>query len=292
MGGERALGVALVMECWLAERRPLLAGVIGAASNFGFLSISLVGVAFPITVHSWRWMMLAGAGPALLAMLIMLYVPESQRWRQSVARGPSRPLAEIFSPPLLRSTLLAVAFASIALIGTWGAVSALLPVWVDQLAYGNPYAKATTQAVASVGSILGCFLGALIGGRFGRRPAYFAFCLASLVSTAFLFRCLTEYNALFLATAGVVGFSAATFYGWLPLYLPELFPTRARATGQGLSFNFGRIFAALGALGSGQLVAAFHGDYGRACATITLVYVLGLVLIWLAPETKGKPLPE
>ena len=86
--------------------------------------------------------------------------------------------------------------------------------------------------------------------------------------------------------------TTSAFYGWLPLYLPELFPTRVRATGQGLSFNFGRIVAAIGVLGMGQLTSFFGGDYGRAMAAITLIYVVGLVIIWFAPETKGKPLPE
>jgi hypothetical protein len=76
------------------------------------------------------------------------------------------------------------------------------------------------------------------------------------------------------------------------LYFPELFPTRARATGQGLSYNFGRIFAAAGALTQGHLVATFGGSYARAGAIVTLVYLLGMVLIWFAPETKGKPLPD
>ena len=89
-----------------------------------------------------------------------------------------------------------------------------------------------------------------------------------------------------------MGAVTAAFYGWLPLYLPELFPTRVRATGQGLSFNFGRILAAVGALSMGQLIEALHGSYARGGAIISLIYVLGLVLIWLAPETKGKPLPE
>jgi MFS family permease len=90
----------------------------------------------------------------------------------------------------------------------------------------------------------------------------------------------------------LVGAVTAAFYGWLPLYLPELFPTRVRATGQGLSFNFGRILAAIGAMATGQLVAVFNNDYARAGATISLVYIAGLILIWFAPETKGKPLPD
>ena len=90
----------------------------------------------------------------------------------------------------------------------------------------------------------------------------------------------------------VVGGFTATFYGWLPLYLPELFPTRVRATGQGLSFNAGRILAAAGALQMGGLMQTFDGSYAKAGAIITLVYVVGMIIVWFAPETKGKPLPE
>ncbi|NUQ65103.1 MAG: MFS transporter, partial [Pirellulales bacterium] len=122
--------------------------------------------------------------------------------------------------------------------------------------------------------------------------AYFLLCLLSLVFSAILFRGMDEYNAMFVAVATIVGLVTASFYGWLPLYLPEIFPTRVRATGQGIAFNSGRVLAAAGALTTGWLMQAFDGSYPRACATITLVYVIGMVLIWLAPETKGKPLPE
>jgi hypothetical protein len=65
-----------------------------------------------------------------------------------------------------------------------------------------------------------------------------------------------------------------------------------RATGQGLCYNTGRILAAVGALTQGQLVSAYSGSYARAGATVTLVYLVGLALVWLAPETKDQPLPE
>jgi hypothetical protein len=85
---------------------------------------------------------------------------------------------------------------------------------------------------------------------------------------------------------------SAAFYGWLPLYLPELFPTAVRATGQGFGFNFGRIIAAVGQLQMANLLAAFDGDYSKACTIVAGVYLVGLVLIAIAPETKGQPLPE
>jgi hypothetical protein len=96
-----------------------------------------------------------------------------------------------------------------------------------------------------------------------------------------------------------VGVFSASFYGWLPLYLPELFSTNVRATGQGFSFNFGRIIAAIGALQVGNLFQVSVDFGGKiydkerlACPIMALIYIVGVGLIWLAPETKGKPLPD
>jgi SHS family sialic acid transporter-like MFS transporter len=292
MGGEWSLGVALVMECWPERYRPLLAGAIGAAANLGFALLGLLGSIVEVTRDSWRWVMLAGAAPALLTLFIARYVPESERWKSSTEQRSSRPFHEIFSKRVWKRTVLGVSFASVVLIGTWGSVQ-WLPAWADQLTHGEvPHAKGLTQMFSGVGAILGCFLGAWIGGKLGRRPAYFLLCLVALCSCAYLFRAVDQYGVLFLALVFVVGGSTAAFFGWLPLYLPELFTTRARATGQGLCYNFGRIFAAVGALQMGHLLKSYDGSYARAGAVITLIYFVGMVLIWLGPETKGAPLPE
>jgi len=135
-------------------------------------------------------------------------------------------------------------------------------------------------------------LGAWIGGKLGRRPAYFILCAFSLLSCAGIFRVFDAYGTGFLIMTFLVGATTAAFYGWLPLYLPELFPTRVRATAQGVAFNTGRIFAAMAALQMGALMKLFDASYARAGAIITLIYVLGLFVIWLAPETKGRALPD
>ena len=293
MGGEWSLGVALVVEYWPDRLRPILAGTLGAAGNVGYVLVSLVAMTFPVTPDSWRWIMLACSAPAVLALWVLAVVPESRRWNESVRQASAKPIREVFLTRLAWPTLLAITFASIALVGTWGSVSGFLPSWADQLAGPeNPHAKATVQLVITLGAIVGCLLAPLLGSRIGRRPAYCGLCALSLVVCEFLFGCLDRYDAVFLITAGVAGCVTASFYGWLPLYLPELFPTRVRATAQGISFNFGRIFAAAGALGTGQLMQSVGGSYPRACGMISLVYIFGLFLIWLAPETKGKPLPE
>jgi MFS family permease len=294
MGGEWSLGVALVMEAWPRDKRPLMAGVIGAAANFGYLLIAVIGVIFPITGANWRWIMLIGAAPALLTLMISHNVPESERWKESVrTEGKARnPLVEIFSGGMLKNTLLSIMFSSVALIATWCIVQ-WIPLWADQMTGGHqPGVKSAIQVSSSIGAIIGCLGAALAGGLIGRRPAYFLLCLGSLVTCSILFRGFSEYSTLFLVLVGVVGLFTASFYGWLPLYLPELFPTRIRATGQGVAFNSGRILAAVGAVQMGNITAFFDKSYPKAGAAIVLVYLIGMVLIWFAPETKNRPLPD
>ena len=128
----------------------------------------------------------------------------------------------------------------------------------------------------------------------GRRPTYALLCVGSLGSSLLFFQMNTAYGPMFLACVFLAGGMTASFYGWLPLYLPELFSTRVRATGQGFSFNFGRILAAVAALQTGTLIGLFKDSGGlpMACSIMSLIYVVGAAIIWLAPETKGQPLPE
>lgn len=291
MGGEWSLGVALVMECWPEKRRPILAGLIGAASNVGFLLVAFIGYEYQVSKESWRWMMLVGVTPALLTFFIRLFVPESERWQSSVKESTARPIREVFSTHLLKPTLLGIVFASVALIGTWAAIQ-WIPLWVDKMAPGNLAAKAVAQMASAGGAIVGCIVAPLVGDLVGRRMGYFLLCLGSLGICQYLFRSFSEYNNILVVMIFLAGGITAAFYGWLPLYLPELFPTRVRATGQGVSFNSGRILAAVGALTQGKLVGYFDESYAKAGAVITFVYVIGMLTIWFAPETKGKPLPE
>lgn len=297
MGGQWSLAVALVMECWPERWRPVLAGAIGAAANFGFLLVSLTAHLHEVTPQSWRWMMLVAAGPALLCVFVVLMVPESQRWQAAVAHGRGSPLREVFAPALRRRTLLGIAFASVALIGTWGSVQ-WLPLWANKMvttaggtAQEAGAAGANVNLVQAFGAITGAFVAPLLGARLGRRVSYFLICLCSVIVCGTIFRVVDTYSGTFLGLAFLTSVTTAAMYGWFPLYFPELFPTRVRSTGQGVAFNSGRVFAAVGALLQGSLVGAF-GSYPAAGAVVTLVYLLGMVLIWFAPETKGRPLPE
>ncbi len=292
MGGEWALGVALVMEVWPDADRVWLAGTIGAVGNAGFLLSAVVGLSYAITQDSWRFVTLIGAAPALLTFFIRRYAPESHRWQAATVAAPSRPLREIFSPRLRRHTILATLLCGVTLIGTWGLVQ-WLPLWAGKLAGDAlPKAKAWTQACSALGAMAGCFLGAWLANKCGRRWGYFILCIGSLAACFTLFGGTTSYGAVFLALTFLAGGVTAAFYGLLPLYLPELFPTRVRATAQGLAYNAGRVLAALGVLQMSALMSYFDNSYARAGEVLSLIYLIGMVIVWFAPETRGQPLPE
>jgi MFS family permease len=336
MGGEWSLGVALVMEIWPSKSRPMLAGLIGAAANVGFLAIALVGLALAQFIEGaadllraagmsedwvtkligadksgWRLLMFVGAMPALLTFFVRIFVPESERWKHAASTAPPARVADIFQRGVAYKTIIGTCLAGMALLGTWGSLQ-WAPQWAHKLAEHTANANtasAYTQIASAVGAIFGTLAAAYFAEWFSRRWSYFLLCLGSLAVCAYLFRSATyyestaglgaylypgptEFGARFLLLVALAGGITASFYGWLPLYLPELFPTRIRATGQGFAFNFGRVLAAIGALQSGQLLNYFQEDYARMCSIVSLVYLVGMVLIWFCPETKGQPLPD
>ena len=96
----------------------------------------------------------------------------------------------------------------------------------------------------------------------------------------------------FLAWVAALGFFSGIYFGWMPLCLPELFPTRSRSTGAGVSFNFGRILTVATVFAAGALMHVFEGDYARIGRVTSLVFALGLIAIWLAPDTSGRQLKD
>ena len=357
MGGEWALGVALVMELFADTPRGKLAGAIGAAGNLGYAVVAVVALSLNqmptfefAGASNWRLLMFLGALPAVLTLFLRLFVPESPRWEAARDEGRVKhwsrsdlvvilvgmaagvgmvalwatpyslavrvPLTLVlvataggcFLAPIgrfleasavpdaevrrsLGRLVLGAGLAGVPLLATWAGV-----MWqytfVHKLTDGrDPTAVPTVMLVSATGAALGSFAIALLGDRFGRRPVYAVLCVLSLAALLSFYTVHDHYGPALVIHAGVVGFICAGFYGWLPLYLPELFPTAIRAAGQGFSFNFGRVIAAVGALQTTALLNAFDDDYARACSVTAGVYLVGLVLIAFAPETRGKPLP-
>jgi hypothetical protein len=232
----------------------------------------------------------------LLAFLVWFGVPESRRWlsaRQAgVAAKQGVSMATVFRPPLLRLTLIGIAVGTIPLLGGWGATQWFIP-WADKVGgAADPSAKALAGMMRSGGAVVGGLIGGWLASLGGRRLTYFVVCLFSLALGEYIYLNLTPKDPSFWGFVFALGFISTILFGWLPLYLPELFPTYSRATGAGVSFNFGRILTGLGVLGTGAITAWFNEDYARAGSVTTLVYALGMIVILFAPDTTKDKLKD
>jgi len=188
--------------------------------------------------------------------------------------------------------LFGAGLAGVTLLGTWGAIQ-WIPRWAMELAGKDvPHAKEYSQIATALGAILSTFLTALVADRIGRRPTFTILCLATIAAALWLYQGHDAYGESFLLAAFAAGGISASFYGFFPLYFPELFPTAVRATGQGFAFNFGRIIAAIGGLQTATLMAFFDGSFPKAGSVLVAIYLVGVVLVWFGPETKGRPLPD
>lgn len=258
--------------------------------------IGLIGPTFIIIVWAYPlpWLPLAAKFIVTLLGLVIAIVGYTYPVVQFMKRS-AKASGEISGSELsdtMKKMLIGAGLSGVALLGTWASLQ-WAAKWAGEMTQNQNLSREWTLIWLSIGAIVGTILAALAGDWLGRRVTFFMMCLLSLISAEFLYGYNTKYDAIFLASCFFAGAATASFYGWLPLYLPELFPTRMRATGQGFSFNFGRILAAVGALQGGVLQdQVFGGEFPKAGMVMSLIYVIGLGLIWLAPETKGKPLPE
>jgi MFS family permease len=303
IGGEWAAGAALVAETWPERTRQRALVAMQMSFAGGFFLAGLLN--FAIGPAGWRWVFAAGAAPAVMTIFIRQFVPEPERWiavrnrskstqDQGTPATAARIFLAIFAPDIRRRTVVGVLIAAAMMIGAWG-TSTLLPTWIHQLVGPDDGALAIKTTgicfmLANVGAVLGFLAVMWLVDAVGRRWSYFLVVLGCIGTSLFTFTQIETIPAL-LWFIPVYGFFAIGGFGTFAAYLPELFPTRIRATGQGFCWNMGRVFTAVGPLVSGALVGVF-GSVPMAAVAVTATYLIGLVAIWFGPETRGLPLQD
>jgi MFS family permease len=275
MGGEWSLGVALVVETWPERWRPLLAGLIGAAVNVGYLVVAVVTLNIDAAAN-WRVVLGWCVLPALLTFFIRMKVPESNRWEKG-----AKPQAAL---KWKRNALIGALAVSPFLVAVWGAVQ-FTQLWAQQMT-NDARAGSLVQIISALSAIVGSLSATVTLANISRRRSYFALSVLALGCAQYLFLAHDQFGASFLGGVALVGFISGVFTGWFALYLPELFPTSVRATGQGIAYNSGRIFAAIGV----ALTLNVRGNYPAVCALVSLAYVFGIIIAWWLPETAGRSL--
>lgn len=298
VGGMWPNGVALLSEAWSGMSRPVVAGVIGTSANIGILLFATLATYVAIKPDDWRWAPLAGASPLFLGVLAWFIVPESPRWlatRVPATASPAQSSEARPSQSLVGITLIAIVLATVPIIGGWG-VSNWMNPWADQAGAAldppDPYLKARLGQARAFTGIVGSLLGGWIATVVGRRLSYFLVSIFSLGISQYMFLMLTPTHPWFLTWVSILGFVSGIYFGWLPLCVPELFPTHYRATGAGIGFNFGRIVTAMTLFLSGALMALFDSDYAKIGRVTSLLFIVGMVFIWFVPDTSRNQLNE
>ena len=290
VGGVWPNGMALVAECWSSASRPLVTGVMSAGLNAGILLLSQVVRIWTVSPDSWRWLFYLGGLPALLGILVLVALPESPTWlaNRNVTKQPPPPIRELFRPALIRMTLVAIIIASIPLVGAWSASKWMIP-WADKVAgTASPGYKAATQGWWALGATLGSFSGAQLSRWMGRRTSYLLISFFTTILTLTMFQWTAPLQPSFHPVVFAQGFVATLFFGWLAVFLPQMFPTRVRATGSGLAYNSGRFATAAGVLLAGFLFASLGGDYSRVGSICSVIYAVGMLVVWLLPKESSE----
>jgi SHS family sialic acid transporter-like MFS transporter len=290
IGGCWPNGVALVSEAWSKIARPVMASLIGMAGNIGIFTFATMMAQNPVDADSFRSVFLIGAYSAPLGIIILLFVRESPTWIASKTQDNEEKAEKSISPsvfkkPYLGITLIGIILATVPLLGGWGCFAWIIP-WASEI--GSPELKSQILQTRSIASIIGSGLAAIIALKIGRRSCYFVSCLFALIISQYIFWFASPTDSNFLIFVTLWGFFNGIFFGWLPFFLPELFETKIRATGAGVSFNYGRILTAATIFITPWLKAMFDGNHAQVGQITSLIFILGMIAVILAPDTSKR----
>ncbi len=299
IGGEWSMGGTFVAEEWPEDRRTAGAGYMHTGYYFGFFLAALANDVVGAR-YGWRAMFALGGVPALLVGFIRYAVREPARWRQGEQRPRIREsFLALFSPPYRRRTVLNSIYLLVSIIGLW-AGSVYVPAAVTQIAVreGVPMARAARLAsqgtmILSAGTILGCLVLPRLADRLGRRPTlglYFALMFVAIaVAFGYVFYLPAQALRWFLVCLFFLGLGGANF-AMYTLWLPEQYPTRCRASAFAFATSVGRFVGAGVTFLVGFGVARLH-TLGTPIALTSIAFLVGMALLPLGEETRGRALP-
>jgi MFS family permease len=321
VGGEWAVGAALVAEVFPKEARERASGIFHATSVGGLWLAAAAGL---LVGSNWRWAYMIGIIPALLVLWVRISIKEPETWKVAKQEKSDRmgSFQELLGTPVWRTN--AVFGALLAMVGLatfWGVVIAGQDIASDLLKRmriadaarvtedvstedrakqlkqrevdDSAKAKIAFGFIQTAGAGLGMLAFGPMAARWGRRSTFVMMHLAALVMTTVICWVPHYFNsyALLLCLLPIFGFFAQGIHAGYAVYFPELFPTHLRATGAGFCFNTGRILAAPVLIWlSAWMKSTF--DLRIAISILGCFFLLGLVFLAFLPETKDQPLPE
>jgi MFS family permease len=317
VGGMFGAATTLVAESVPARFRAMALGALQALSAGGNIAASLLSTViqpgqpdFLWGLAGWRIIFFVGLFPALLVVPIVLVLREPERWseiRRKIRAGEAGSskhigsIPDLFRHPIWRRNLfVGVSLGLAGMAGLWG-IGFFSPELVTTALEGEPRevvdrVRGFGTALQDMGSFMGIVAFTVVAAFVGRRPAFFGSFILCLVVTIYVFNNLrTGTDAYWMLP--MMGFAQLSVFGGYSIYFPELFPTRLRGTGVGFCYNTVRYLTAgfppmLMYLNAVLVRQGVEEPFRKAATILSLIFVLGLVALIWAPETKDQPLPE
>lgn len=290
IGGEWAVGAALISETWPRRWRPWLAAVLQSAVNVGVVLAMVAGIL--LASFAPRTVFLVGVLPAFLVVWIRRAVPEPEEWHAARASATETApgVADLFRGAVRRTTLLTILVCSLSLTAHWAFM-----YWYLQHLRNHPdladWTEAAKTSYASqamilvmVASIAGNFLAALFARSFGYRRTIALLCVAYFGAMLLAYSSPRPHGELFWLL-GPIGVCQGVF-GLFTMYLPPLFPTLLRTTGAGFCYNIGRLVAAAGTVVFGLFSKV--GDHRLALLYAAWLFLPAAAVAWLLPEPPDE----
>ncbi len=290
IGGEWAVGAALLSETWPRRWRPWLAAVLQSAVHVGV--VVATAAAYLLASQPPRMVFLVGILPAFVTLWIRRAVPETEAWhaaREDDAEAAPR-IGDLFRPPVRSVTLRALAVCGLSL-NAQRAVN----VWSLQHLPGRGgkagLCESDTSRLVSQGftvlmlaSIVGNFVAAGLAAVIGYRRTIAAMCFVYFLAMTATY-CVPRDSWQIIVAFAVLGVCSGMF-ALYTMYLPPLFPTLLRTTGAGFCFNFGRLAAAAGTVFFG--IFSVPGDFRPVLFAAGFVFLPATIAALFLPELPAS----
>ncbi len=276
---------------------------------------------------AWRPMFVIGILPALVSLLVFRKLREPESWvkardadrlaeaqgldtKRSSFRKLFREVEALFSDPRWRrNTIVGMTLGFSGVVGLWG-IGFFSPELTDPVFRNYFKAQGLTGKdlngkvtiwksimflIQNLGAFFGIYAFSIVTHYTGRRIAFAIAFTIAMLSTAMTYMYLDTFTEIYWMIP-LMGFCQLSLFGGYAIYLPELFPTRLRSTGTSFCYNVGRLFAAAGptvlVTMRNRVFQNYNEPFRYAAVAMCSVFLIGLLALPFAPETKGKPLPE
>jgi len=273
----------------------------------------------PLGAETWRVMFVLGALPALFVLYIRRNVNESEKWQRAVrekrwnatsvqgagtAASTAAPadgkrpftLTQLFvEPEAARRTLILLVLSIVTTVGWW-AISSWLPTFTIAIAkaegVADPLSWGSKVSIAyTIGAIAAYMVAGFVIDAMGRKAFLSLSFVGSLLTTIVTYKLTSSVEAMMVVAPLNGFFTLGCAYVWMAIYPGELFTSTVRSTAISFVFNAARLIAWVFPIIAGSMIKSF-GGVAQAALALGSVYVLGIVLPWFLPETRGKGMPD